>query len=169
MNMTECMNREIFNMDIKLVVCMHEDQLHHLLSGPFKPPLNTSHQKKGCLKAQVSNKRLAMSFYVGTWVPWAAGPETPASRTSSAAAGAAGGPRHPVPGCSAAAAAGGGSPRTAPAGSARCSPAAAGCWPLPAAGPVHAGKTRRSPWFRGLYLSCLLSKVGKTEFKYQSG
>lgn len=75
-------------------------------------------------------------------MPSEAVPGMPASRTSSAGAGAAGGLHLPGPDCSAAAAAGGGKPRTAPAGSARCSPGAAGCWPPPAADPRHAEEQR---------------------------
>lgn len=74
-------------------------------------------------------------------MPSAAEPARPASRTSSAAVGAAGGLRHPGPDCSAAAGAGGGRLHTTPAGSSHCSPAAAGCWPPPAAGPERAAGT----------------------------
>lgn len=74
-----------------------------------------------------------------TWVPLAAGPVKPASRTSSAAEGAEGGLRRPGHGCNAAVVAGGGRLRTAPAGSCHCSPEAGGCWPQPTASRERAG------------------------------
>lgn len=74
-----------------------------------------------------------------TWVPWAAGPVRPASRTSSAGADAADAPRRPEHSCIAAAAGHAGRPRTAPAGSSPSARASAAGWPLPAASPEHAG------------------------------